>query len=457
MDETRVNMNVTTIATVAEKIAGSGAPVGGISQTEVLRQIAHHASTGVSRGEIAARSDLSTATVSKAVAHLIGLDLVDDDAQGRRRPGAELGWTSHYVQVGVMISARGGHATDLIGTVTKLDGTPLPSFMAPRKAGAWEDWARQPITDTTYKAVRDQLCDFVRALIRRAEADAPNAEVLGCGVSVGGHVDKGVLHKSFNTGWDEDVDLQVDLAAMLKSIGLGLDVVLENDVTSYAIHSNLTSRPAEDYALIAVQRDGVGGGIVVNGITRRGYHGLVAEIGHIYVGGAVSASSDSPPLFRGNGPVCACGNVGCLQAFATPKAIFETARGTTDFKERDFEELASQPYADTKVKNAFRQAGTALGRGLASLIYLFDPKLVRLYLPPALLIDNEFLAGYAYMEAAREELMRYAYIGDSIDLGSLLESKARSEDGLKELGAKAAATTVLGQLILRVREQSRTR
>jgi predicted NBD/HSP70 family sugar kinase len=457
MDETRVNMNVTTIATVAEKIAGSGAPVGGTSQTEVLRQIAQHTSTGVSRGEIATRSNLSTATVSKAVARLIELDRVDEDAQGRRRPGAELGWTSHYVQVGVTISTRAGHATELIGTVTKLDGTPLPSFTAPRKADDWEDWARQPITDTTYKGVRDQLCDFVRALIRRAEADAPNAEVLGCGVSVGGHVDKGVLHKSFNTGWDEDVNLQVDLTEMLKTVGLRLDVVLENDVTCYAIHSNLTSRPAQNYALIAVQRDAVGGGIVVDGITRRGNHGLVAEIGHIYVGGAVSTSSDSPPLFRGNGPVCQCGNVGCLQAFATPKAILETARGMTNFKERDFEELASQPHTDTKVRNAFRQAGTALGRGLASLIYLFDPELIRLYLSPALLIDNEFLTGYAYMEAAREELMRYAYIGDSIDLRSLLNFKTKTEAGLKELGAKAAATTVLGQLILRVREQSRTR
>jgi len=83
--------------------------------------------------------------------------------------------------------------------------------------------------------------------------------------------------------------------------------------------------------------------------------------------------------------------------------------------------------------------------------------LIRLYLPPALLIDNEFLTGYAYMEAAREELMRYPYIGGSIDLSSLLDAKKKTEDGLKELAAKAAATTVLGQLILRVREQSRTR
>jgi predicted NBD/HSP70 family sugar kinase len=457
MDEPRMNVTVTKIVKVAEKIAGSGAPVGGASQKEVLRQIAQHAGTGVTRGDIATKSDLSTATVSKAVGHLIDLDLVDDGAQGRRRPGAGLRWTSHYIQVGVMISTRAGEPTELIGTVTKLDGTPLPSFTAPRNADGWEDWARWPITDTTQKGVLIQLCDFVQALLRRAAGDVPEAEVLGCGVSVGGHVDKGVLRKSFNTGWD-DFNLQEDLEGELKAAALELDVVLENDVTSYAIHSNLTSRPAENYALVAVLCDAVGGGIVADGITRRGDHGLVAEIGHIYVGRAAGdANSDDPPLFRGNSPVCLCRKVGCLQAFATPKAIFETARGETSFQERDLMELASQPHTDTEVRNAFRQAGTALGRGLASLIYLFDPKMINLYLPPALLIDNKFLTGYAYMEAVFGELEHYTYIGDSLDLRKLLKPEQKTEEDLKELGARAAATTVLGRLILRVREQSTTR
>jgi predicted NBD/HSP70 family sugar kinase len=451
MDETKLNVKVTSIAEMADRIAGPDAPVGGTSQKEVLRQIAQDAGT-VTRGMIATRSELSTATVSKAVAHLLKLHLVDDGAQGQRRPGAALGWTSNYIQVGVMISARGGYATELVGTVTKLDGTPLPSFKAPRSADGWEDWALWPITDRTQKGVLEQLCDFVQALLRRAAADAPTAEVLGCGISVGGYVDtSGTLHKSFNTGWDDDFKLEGDLAEVLKAVGLKLDVVLENDVTSYAIHSNLTSRPADSYALVAVLCDAVGGGIVADGKTRRGDHGLAGEIGHIYVGSEDSdARSDDSPLFRGAKPLCPCGNVGCLQAFATPEAICKTARGIEEaFDERDFMELASQPHTDTKVRNAFRQGGTALGRGLASLIYLFDPRMIFLYLPPALLIDNKFLTGYAYMEAVRSELGRYAYIGDSpdLDLRVLLRPEPKTEDELKELGAKAAATIVLGRLI----------
>ena len=42
-------------------------------------------------------------------------------------------------------------------------------------------------------------------------------------------------------------------------------------------------------------------------------------------------------------------------------------------------------------------------------------------------------------------------------VASMVIEQLRVDDFLKELGAKAAATTVLGQLILRVREQSATR
>jgi hypothetical protein len=70
------------------------------------------------------------------------------------------------------------------------------------------------------------------------------------------------------------------------------------------------------------------------------------------------------------------------------------------------------------------------------------------------LTDEHLLA---LLKAAREELRHYAYIGDRVDLGDLLRPAPKTEAELKQLGAEAAATTVLGQLILRVREQSTIR
>ena len=76
-----------TIAELANGIVGEGKLVAGQTQGEVLWQIAQHGGVA-SRGDIAAKNRLSTATVSKAVAILIDAELVDDGEQGRRRrPG----------------------------------------------------------------------------------------------------------------------------------------------------------------------------------------------------------------------------------------------------------------------------------------------------------------------------------------------------------------------------------
>ena len=68
---------VTTIAELAERIAGGGKQVAGTTQAEVLWQITQHAGVAA-RGDIAAHARLSNATVSKAVAILVDEQVVDD-------------------------------------------------------------------------------------------------------------------------------------------------------------------------------------------------------------------------------------------------------------------------------------------------------------------------------------------------------------------------------------------
>lgn len=435
----------TTIAELAQRIAGKGKLVGGATQAEVLWQIAQRAGIA-SRGDIATYAGLSTATVSKAVAILIDEKLVDDGGQGRRRPGAALRWTERYAAAGVVITTRDGHPVEFIGTVTTVDGAPLPAFADGAK--------REPISSVAQKesdpqGVLDELGVFIKGLLQDAASRTPAAQVLGCGVSVGGHVDGGIVRKSLNTGWKDDFELKRALAEWLKREGRPLDVVVENDVTSYAVHKNLTSRPADSYVLVVIYRDGIGGAVVVRGRTWRGYHGLAGEIGHIYVGSW--GGSGKSPLDRGEEPRCRCGQVGCLEAFATPLAIFSRA-----YPERTdglaceeqafndlFEELASRPQTDTEVTDIFHEAGTALARGLADVILWLNPERIFLYLPPALITENRFLAGKSYLDAVHAELSHVFSIGDTTPLD--LDPKTDLE--LEELGAKAAASTVLRQLI----------
>lgn len=435
----------TTIAELAGRITGKGKLVGGATQAEVLWQIAQHAGIA-SRGDIATNAGLSTATVSKAVAILIEAGLVAVD--GKPRPGAALRWTERYAAAGVVITTRDGHPVEFLGTVTTLDGTPLPAFAAGAK--------REPITSGSQKEcdpqdVLGELGVFIKKLLQDAASSTPAAQVLGCGVSVGGHVDGGIVRKSFNTGWTEDFDLKTALAEWLKREGLPLDVVVENDVTSDAVHMNLTSRPAGSYVLVVMFRDGVGGAVVVRGRTWRGYHGLAGEIGHIYVGSR--GGNGKSLLDRGEEPRCRCGQVGCLEAFATPLAIFSRAHpgrddgltcGEQAFRDM-FTTLASQPQTDTAVTDIFREAGTALARGLAAVILWLDPEKIFLYLPPALAEENPFLnAGKSYLDAVHAELSHVFSIGDATPLTIY----PKTELQLEELGAEAAASTVLRQLLL---------
>ena len=437
----------TTITELAKRIAGGGKQVAGATQAEVLWQIAQHAGVA-SRGDIAATSGFSTATVSKAVAILVDEQLVGDGGQGRRRPGAPLQWTDRYAAAGVVITTSDCHPAEFIGTVTTLNGTPLPAFADKAK--------RTPISPAAQKesdpqSLVDELGEFISALRQDAASATPEARILGCGVAVGGHVDgdNGIIRKSLNTGWHDDFHLERDLAEWLKRHGQPLDVVVENDVTSYALHKNLNSRPARSYVLVAIFRDGIGGGVVTRGRTRRGHDGLAGEIGHIYVGSR--GGGDKPPLARGEEPVCRCGQVGCIEAWATPLAIFRRAHperaaelvaGEYAFEDL-FQELASRPQTDAEVTEIFEEAGTALGRGLADVVLWLNPAKIFLYLPPALAADNKFLAGKSYLDAVHAELRDVFSIGDTtpVDLDPMTELE------LEELGAKAAATNVLRKLL----------
>jgi predicted NBD/HSP70 family sugar kinase len=430
-----------TIAELAGRIAGGGKQVAGATQAEVLWQLAQRAG-GASRGDIAAASGFSTATVSKAVAILIDEHLVDDGGQGRRRPGAPLHWTGRYAAAGVVIATSDCHPAEFIGTVTTLNGTPLDAFADKAK--------RTPISPAAQKESDPQglvaeLGEFIKTLLK----DAAGAQVLGCGVSVGGHVDgdNGIIRKSF-TGWNDDFHLERDLARWLKEHEQPLDVVIENDVTSYALHKNVTSRPAHSYVLVAIFRDGIGGGVVAKGRTRRGHDGLAGEIGHIYAGSR--DCSDKSPLARGTEPVCRCGQVGCIEAWATPLAIFRRAHPERAAElvhgERAFEdlfgELASRPQTDTQIAEIFEEAGTALGRGLADVVLWLNPAKIFLYLPPALATGNKFLAGKSYLDAVHAELSGVFSIGDTtpLDLDPMTELE------LEELGARAATSNVLRKL-----------
>jgi glucokinase len=119
---------------------------------------------------------------------------------------------------------------------------------------------------------------------------------------------------------------------------------------------------------------GIGAGLIINQQIYGGTTGSAGEIGHLTV--------------DENGPLCTCGNHGCLEAFAGGHAIASQARKLvssgkrTLLSEKDMDSLNAQDVAeaarrgDLPAQEIVKRSGTYIGIAIAGLINLFNPSTV---------------------------------------------------------------------------------
>lgn len=140
------------------------------------------------------------------------------------------------------------------------------------------------------------------------EAKITLADVRGVGIGCPGPIDlkKGTLLDGPNIGWD-----QTPLGKKL-SDRLGVPVVVLNDVDAgiYGEYRFGSARDAHT-AIGVFPGTGIGGGMIYRGDVFRGARLSCMEIGHV-------------PLVP-NGPLCGCGQHGCLEAVASRLAIASEA------------------------------------------------------------------------------------------------------------------------------------
>ena len=231
--------------------------------------------------------------------------------------------------------------------------------------------------------VLDQVLDLVAKV--RAELSGPVEELAGVGVGVPGPVSQGagaLVAPPIMPGWSH-----FPIRDMLGA-ALGAPVMVDNDVNIMALgelHAG-TARSVRDLLFVKVGT-GIGCGIVVGGEVYRGVTGSAGDIGHIQV--------------DENGPVCTCGNTGCLEACFSGAALAREAEAAARFGRSA--RLADR-LADLTLQNQahpgraavltaqdvgiaaaagdpvsiqlVRQGGYRLGQVLASLVSFFNPALL---------------------------------------------------------------------------------
>jgi glucokinase len=110
-------------------------------------------------------------------------------------------------------------------------------------------------------------------------------------------------------------------------------------------------------AILLTLGTGVGGGVLLEGRLWTGARGSAGEIGHVPV--------------RPDGPPCGCGGRGCLELYASARAVAKAA-GTRDAEEAA--RLARE--GEPRSRGAFARAGEALGIALAGAVNVLNPEAI---------------------------------------------------------------------------------
>lgn len=184
------------------------------------------------------------------------------------------------------------------------------------------------------------------------------APLRAAGLVVPGSVDAeaGIARYSANLGW-RDVPLRE-----LVGNDLGIPVVLDHDVWSAALaERTLGAARDEDDCIVVVIGTGIAAVSVAGGREIRGATGHAGELGHVPV--------------RPGGEPCACGQHGCLEAYASAAAIARRYRAESGVA-RSAAEVAGLLGDDPVATRVWADAVETLGIALVTTTMLDDPALV---------------------------------------------------------------------------------
>src|SRR3954466_3580951 len=207
------------------------------------------------------------------------------------------------------------------------------------------------------EAIRMAQAMFAAAL---QEAHVQRDELVGVGMGLPGpvHRPSGQLGDStILPGW---VNIR---AADAVSRALGHPVQVENDANLGALGEWMwgAGRGADHMAYVKAAT-GIGAGFIVAGAPYVGAGGPGGEIGHTVV--------------EPGGPICRCGNRGCLETLAGAPAVLSSLRDVHGDGLTLPEAVALALEGDSGCARAIADAGTAIGTAVATLCNLFNPRRV---------------------------------------------------------------------------------
>lgn len=359
---------------------------------EINRQIALNlvrSTQPISRADLARLMGVRRGAVSRLVEDLIRSKLVFEGAKGESKRGRK---PRHlYIE-------------------TRRNCALAVDVSASRLLVQVADPLGHPLLDLQEYPMRSRPQDFVKDLARTLEqllaAHPEFGPCLGVGVVVAGLVDiaRGRLRNAPTLGW-QDLELRAPLSAALK-----LPVVVENDVKACVLAQLWAVRghaPVDGPVAFVNASDGVGVGIAIDGQLLRGANNNAGELGH------VSMNMD--------GPLCACGQKGCWEAYVSVRAIIARYRGTdpawpasAEPSDINVAKIIARAHAgEQRALDTLRETGHFLGRGFATIVKAIEPR--RIY------VSGEITDGWdVVLPCVRQAMREQALVRESGDTEILI-------------------------------------
>jgi len=219
-----------------------------------------------------------------------------------------------------------------------------------------------------------RACALIEKMIRANNLSEAN--INGIGVGVPGPVDflaGTVVSPPIMPGWD-----RYPIIDTVQQSFPSANVVVDNDVNVMALGElSLGVAQGVENLIFVKLGTGIGAGIICEGRIYRGANGCAGDIGHICV--------------DKDGPVCHCGNKGCLEGIAAGPAIAErslvAARAgrspnLLDRYEKNGGILRAQDVGaaaregDALAIEVIRESGQLVGEVLAGLVNFYNPDMI---------------------------------------------------------------------------------
>jgi predicted NBD/HSP70 family sugar kinase len=327
----------------------------------ILRLI--HSGSNYSRLDLARKTGLSPALITSIVRNLIHRRLVNEapavsSLVGRKPIPLEIRSDAGYL-IGVDIGSFYSRVViaDMNGKIVHLEQieTGIPD-------------GRVRVLERVFECVHQTI----------AASQVSRDSILGMGVAHSGVIDtENGMVLSFPRPGQMAQWKNVRLQAIFED-EFHLPCLLEDSVRTMATAERRfgLGREMDDFLFIEVGM-GIGAAIFVEGKLYRGGGGKAGEFGHITV--------------DENGPLCSCGNNGCLESVASCAAIIQAGRAAiergVDSKIRELArgdlgrisiEVIAQAAAegDSLAFRVLQEAASYIAGGLADLVNLLNPRLV---------------------------------------------------------------------------------